>query len=136
MPLEATILIADDEASNHDLLGARLSALRFGGRIASVYDGVQVLEWLRAEGAPLLLFLDLQMPRMTGHDVLARLDAGDVGPPPDVLIISSSERSEDIALPDQYSFVVDYLDKPPSTAALWQAASVASSTRPYLSPPV
>lgn len=71
-------------------------------RIHVAKDGVEALAFLRREGGysqaprPDLVLLDLNLPRKTGHEVLAEMkqDAALADIP--VVILSSSEAAEDI----------------------------------------
>ena len=68
----ARILIADDKASSRELVRTILENL--GYVIEEAGDGVEALE-TALERPPDLVLLDLQMPRLTGEEVLARLRA-------------------------------------------------------------
>jgi CheY-like chemotaxis protein len=59
-----TILVVDDD---FDVREALCDVLREEGfPVAAVADGVEALEYLRAQPAPTLILLDLMMPRMDG----------------------------------------------------------------------
>jgi two-component system cell cycle response regulator DivK len=66
------ILIADDKASSRELVRTILENL--GYEVHEAEDGIKALEAIRSH-PPDLVLLDLQMPGLTGHDVLARLRA-------------------------------------------------------------
>lgn len=77
MPVLRTLLV-DDEAPARQRLKKLLQPFVDQGRIALVgeaADGVQALEVLAAEDVD-LLFLDIQMPELSGFDVLDRLPPG------------------------------------------------------------
>jgi CheY-like chemotaxis protein len=95
------LLVEDDEA---DVMIAR-EALRAGSlttRLSVVRDGVEAMEYLRAEdryaGAerPDLILLDLNLPRKSGHEVLAEVkaDAGLRRIP--VVVLSTSSAAADV----------------------------------------
>lgn len=66
------ILIADDKASSRELVRTILENL--GYVIEEASDGVEALEAVQTS-SPDLVLLDLQMPRLTGQEVLTRLRA-------------------------------------------------------------
>lgn len=59
---------------------------------------------------PNVLFLDLNMPEMTGWDFLEEFEPSDYRP--DVYILSSSVDERDINKASNYSLVKQYLSKP------------------------
>ncbi len=79
-----SLLLADD--SDDDRLFTRRALRKFPrlALVGEVFDGEAVLAWLTGEGnysdrekypIPDVLLLDLKMPRMTGHEVLAWLQS-------------------------------------------------------------
>jgi len=68
----AKILIADDEQNIRTFLRTALQSE--GHTVIEAKDGAEALELITREG-PELLILDVQMPRLTGFDVLRRLQA-------------------------------------------------------------
>jgi CheY-like chemotaxis protein len=66
------ILIADDKASSRELVRTILENL--GYEVQEAEDGIRALEAV-LQGAPDLVLLDLQMPGLTGQEVLAKLRA-------------------------------------------------------------
>ena len=59
---------------------------------------------------PTILFLDLNMPEMTGWDFLEKFTPSSIIP--DIYILSSSVDERDIAKASSYSLVKRYLSKP------------------------
>jgi len=68
----AAILVVDDNEANRALLTRRLG--RNGHTLAHAEDGVRALEMVRKQPFDLVL-LDMLMPRMNGHEVLAAMKA-------------------------------------------------------------
>lgn len=66
----AKVLIVDDDPSARKILQSRIQMMNFQPLIAS--SGPEALEQIRRE-APSLVLLDLQMPKMSGIDVLKSL---------------------------------------------------------------
>jgi CheY-like chemotaxis protein len=71
MPRER-VLVVDDDAASRYLLGGYLSETRY--EVVEASDGARALELVR-EASPVAVFLDLQMPGMSGEQVLERLRA-------------------------------------------------------------
>lgn len=114
-------LIVDDEAPARARLRRLLAPLADAGRVAiagEAADGVEALERLAEEKVDLVL-LDVQMPGLSGFDVLDRL-----GPdrPPAVVFVTAYDR---YAVQAFEAAAVDYLLKPVTeerlTAALERA---------------
>jgi CheY-like chemotaxis protein len=106
MPKEVySVLLADD--SEDDRLFIRRALRRIPRFILAgeVTDGVAATAWLSGEGDyenrqkfpfPDVLLLDLKMPRMTGHEVLAWLQTRSY-PALRVVVVSGSFLPRDIA---------------------------------------
>jgi CheY-like chemotaxis protein len=67
----ATVLLVDDDADARDSVGEMLEDEGFVVRMAQ--DGFEALDRLSEQPRPVAMVLDLQMPRMGGHEVLRRL---------------------------------------------------------------
>ena len=102
----AHIVIVDDEASVREMVS---DALRFAGFEVSVAaDAVQALN-LVAKRRPDLLVVDINMPGMTGHELLQHLRAkGDRTP---VILLTARQAFEDMA-DGLRSGADDYVRKP------------------------
>ncbi|KWR88695.1 LytR/AlgR family response regulator transcription factor [Cupriavidus sp. IDO] len=102
-----TILIADDEVLLARVLQTELTALWPESKIVSVvHDGVAALEAAR-EHQPLVAFLDIRMPGMSGMDVARELIEFD--PPPLVVFVTAYDQ---FALEAFERAAVDYVLKP------------------------
>ncbi len=97
------VLIAEDN-EDHRFLTTR--ALQNGTRpieIDEVTDGVEALDYLHRRGPyadqarPHLILLDLKMPKLGGLDVLERLKQDDELKRIPVVVLTSSDRDEDVA---------------------------------------
>ncbi|MEQ1840839.1 MAG: response regulator [Verrucomicrobiales bacterium] len=100
---ETEILLVDDNLGDVILTKEALKGAQFHSRVSVASDGVEAMEFLRHQGRfadaprPDLVFLDLNMPRKNGAEVLAEMKAD-----PDlrlipVVILTSSEADDDIA---------------------------------------
>ena len=112
MPGKIKILIIDDEAPARDLVRNYLSAFPEAEILAECENGFDALRAIQ-EMKPDLLFLDIQMPKITGFELLEVIDA-----PPAVIFTTAY---------DQYAIrafemnAVDYLLKPFSRNRFAQA---------------
>jgi two-component system, LytTR family, response regulator len=70
------VVIADDERLSRRALRAQLEQIDGISVIAECTDGVATLSAIQRE-APDLVFLDIEMPRLNGFEVLERLDPGE-----------------------------------------------------------
>lgn len=67
-----------------------------------------------SEEAPLIIFLDLNMPVMNGWDFLEDylMKYADRIPSTKVVILSSTVNPEDFSRANQYEIVIDFINKP------------------------
>jgi|WetSurMetagenome_2_1015567.scaffolds.fasta_scaffold690671_1 CheY-like chemotaxis protein len=73
-----TILLVEDNPQDVELILNALSEYRLANNVAAVSDGVEALEYLRCKGKfkgrttgdPVVVMLDIKMPRMDGIEVL------------------------------------------------------------------
>ncbi len=66
--MRAQVLVVEDEVALRTALVELLSI--WGYRVSTACDGREALERLRAGQEPVLMLLDLQMPVMTGDELL------------------------------------------------------------------
>jgi class 3 adenylate cyclase len=104
----AYLLVADDNKVNRLLLGRSLQVL--GHRVASAENGRIALDMLRRESFDLLL-LDMEMPEMTGFEVLEHLVADLQLRDLPVIVTSSLEGVTHVARCIELG-ADDYLPKP------------------------
>jgi len=99
----APILVADDSADDVELLKRAIKKAGLKNPVQFVYDGEQAIEYLKpgtqsavsGECCPLLLFLDLNMPRCTGFGVLDWLrQQPDLQSLPTIVFSNSGHRSD------------------------------------------
>lgn len=100
-----TILLAEDSLADAEMAIDALREAKLVNPIVHVEDGVEALDYLlyrgrfagREKGDPVVLLLDIKMPRMDGLEVLKLLRAnGDLHRLP-VVILSSSREETDLA---------------------------------------
>src|SRR5688572_3568936 len=79
------ILLAEDDEGHARLVERNLKRAGIANRLVWVPDGQDALDYVRREGryanrpahGPLLLLLDINMPRLDGVEVLRRVKADD-----------------------------------------------------------
>jgi len=93
-PVTGTILVADDQASNRELLEELLTAEGF--KVASVANGAAALEQLSITPIDLVL-LDVMMPQLTGFQACEKIKSNpDTYLTPVILITSLSDKQDRI----------------------------------------
>ncbi len=101
-PRPLTILLVEDSAADAGLMRAALAETRGPVRLSVVADGVEALLFLRHEGNyaaapwPDLVITDLNMPRLTGHDLLRIMKGDPALRRLPVLLLTTSNAPDDI----------------------------------------
>jgi CheY-like chemotaxis protein len=123
---EATILLAEDDANDVFFMKRCFSKARLLNPLQVVRDGQEAVEYLKGEGAfadrqkyplPVLLLLDLRMPRRSGFEVLEWLRQQPGLKRLTAVVLTSSAESPDINR--AYDLGANsYLVKPPEVNAL------------------
>lgn len=99
------ILMADDDEDDRLLARDALEESRVRNDLHFVNDGVELLEYLRRQGAfsdpknsprPGLILLDLNMPRMDGREALQEIKKDAALRAIPVVIMTTSRHDEDI----------------------------------------
>ncbi len=103
--VDKVILLVEDNKDDADLT---VMALREEGRLINpivvVKDGAEAIDYLfhtgkyvgRAGGAPQVVLLDLNLPKLNGHEVLKRVRADPSTRRLPVVILTTSNEEEDI----------------------------------------
>jgi two-component system, cell cycle response regulator DivK len=108
------ILVADDKASSRELVRAILENL--GYEVREAEDGIKALEATR-DSPPDLVLLDLQMPGLTGHEVLGALRSDERFANLPVVALTASAMSGDREKALAAGFT-SYLAKPVTLSTL------------------
>jgi two-component system response regulator len=99
------ILLVEDNSSDEKLTLLALRRCAVPNEVAVVRDGAEALDYLFATGAyaargpsalPALVLLDLNLPKINGHEVLRRIRADERTGALPVVILTSSKEDEDI----------------------------------------
>jgi two-component system, chemotaxis family, response regulator Rcp1 len=97
------ILIVEDNPADARLVREVMRDSKVLNEIHWVPDGVEALAYLRGEGKyvdaprPNLIFLDLNMPRKDGREVLREVKADDRWKRIPIVVMTSSQAEEDVA---------------------------------------
>lgn len=97
------VLLVEDNPGDVRLITEALKDAKIHVHITAVYDGEEALALLRREGdystaaLPDLILLDLNLPRMNGHEVLAAIKEDEVLRRIPVVVVTSSRADRDIA---------------------------------------
>jgi two-component system, chemotaxis family, response regulator Rcp1 len=111
------VLLVEDSPGDVRLTQEALREANRAIRLHVATDGVEALAFLRREGEhasaprPELILLDLNLPKMDGREVLARLKSDDDLKSIPIIILTTSEAEADIA--KSYQLHANcYLSKP------------------------
>ena len=123
-----TILLVEDDPRDVELTLTALEEHHLANKVAVVHDGEQALDYLyrrgefktRAAGNPILVLLDLKMPKVNGLEVLKLIKAdADLKLIP-VVVLSSSREAPDLVECYQHG-VNAYVVKPVDSAQFMKA---------------
>ena len=107
------IFVVDDDDSFHFLCERMFKRSGEDIEMRSAFDGVEALELLKSGTyLPDVILLDINMPRMNGHEFLAAYKTLGHGPVPIVAMLTSSDQDADREKALGYPFVRDFLVKP------------------------
>lgn len=99
-----SILLVEDDPLDIELTLTALGEYNLANEIAIARDGVEALDYLyqrgafasRPDGNPIVILLDLKMPRMDGLQVLRHLKADEQFRCIPIVIITSSRETRDL----------------------------------------
>ena len=100
-----TILLAEDSPHDVELTLIALKQSKLSNEVVVVRDGVEALDYLyrrgkfqgRNEEHPVLLILDLKMPKVDGLEVLKQMKSDDALKAIPVVMLTSSREKADVA---------------------------------------
>lgn len=128
--MKISIVVVDDDEADRYLVKRAIRNLDFEVNFIEYSSGDSFIEGIEQEEArlttfgitppPILVLLDINMPRMNGFQVLRRLSStfGDGGNVMVVTMYTSSNHAEDRADAKEFDLVKDYLVKPITTQTL------------------
>lgn len=100
-----TILLADDNIDDCELVKEAWTEFPVGERFRQVNDGIELLDYLYRRGAftspassphPSVILLDLNMPRMTGLEVLMEIRQNPAFARIPIVVLTTSKAPRDI----------------------------------------
>jgi two-component system response regulator len=98
------ILIVEDNPDDEALILMALKKREIANDIVITHDGQEALDYLFGQGRfkgrdtddlPAVVFLDLQLPKLDGHEVLQRIRAASKTKLQPVVILTSSDEARD-----------------------------------------
>jgi CheY-like chemotaxis protein len=101
---ELIILLAEDDEGHAYLVQENLADAGLSNRIVHVKDGQEALDYIHCAGAyqgrvpngPLLLLLDINMPRVDGVEVLRRLKADPKTDELPVIVLTTTDDPREV----------------------------------------
>jgi CheY-like chemotaxis protein len=117
-PSGLCVLIVEDDEADAYLIGRTLSDYPAIGKVVRARDGAEALTMVECgDVAPDLAFVDLQMPRMNGFDLLVALRGSAKAQFPMVVLTSSAARND--AVKSRLRSATRVVIKPDTVAELY-----------------
>jgi two-component system, response regulator len=114
------ILLVEDNDDDIELTTMAFAKAKITNRVVVAKDGVEALDYLFGEGAhagrdvadqPVVVLLDIKLPRIGGLDVLRRIRADDRTRGTPVVILTSSNEQQDMQAAGEL-YANSYVRKP------------------------
>jgi len=109
------ILIVDD--NNVNLLVAKSMVKKFGATVTTVDSGIEAIEMVKANDCYDMILMDIQMPKLNGHDATRQLRKLNFTKP--IVALSANAYSEDVQN-SLNSGMNDHVQKPYTEIQLFQ----------------
>jgi two-component system response regulator len=128
---EKLILLVEDNPDDEELTLRALRKAKIANEIVVARDGAEAIDFIFGEGAhkgrdlsrmPTVILLDLKLPKMGGHEVLAKLRSDPRTRLVPVVVLTSSSEDEDM-LRSYQSGANSYVRKPVEFGAFAEAVS-------------
>ena len=113
------ILLADDDAKDVELTLLALTEHNLANKVVVARDGVEALDYLyrrgqfagRPAGHPVVVLLDLKMPKVDGLEMLRQVKADPALKTIPIVVVTSSRQEQDVV--ESYNLGVNaYVVKP------------------------
>lgn len=103
MSKDQTIVIADDDPEDSDLATEAMRLADMSNPVLVVKDGHELIQYLKGQNngdghhnVPAIILLDLNMPRMSGHDALRQIKADPELADIPIIVFTTSHSEVDI----------------------------------------
>ncbi|MEX1122136.1 MAG: response regulator, partial [Balneolales bacterium] len=104
MNTDSYILLIEDNPDDAELTQMAFKKNNFANSFITVEDGKQALDFLfgdqpqgiNQKGFPVIILLDLNLPKVDGHEVLRQIKSNKATKRIPVVILTSSQEDEDI----------------------------------------
>ena len=98
------VLLAEDDPRDIELTLSALAEHNLANEVIVVRDGVEVMDFLRCKGAfalrtpglPVVLILDIKMPKVDGVEVLSAIKGDDALKSLPIVMLTSSQQTSDL----------------------------------------
>jgi two-component system response regulator len=116
---QSIILLVEDNDDDAELTRLAFNRARISSQIAHARDGVEALDWLlrrgshasRGAGEPAVILLDLNLPKMSGVEVLREIRSNERTRRFPVVVLTSSDDERD-RFSAYDNFASSYIRKP------------------------
>lgn len=117
--MDLDVVVIDDDAVVLFLHKVLIQRSKLPSTVRDFADAEAALEYIsgRKPAAPLLIFLDINMPGCNGWDFLNKIDHLPYSEEIFVIMVTSSINESDRKKAEEYSRVIDYREKPLSRQA-------------------
>ena len=128
MPIDMNLLLVEDNELDAQILQRGLKKISAEGSLVRARDGMDALEILtrdvteRTLPQPFLILLDINMPRMNGHEFLEALRTTEEIKDARVFVFTTSDSENDIARAYEHN-ANGYIVKPASMSELQEVLS-------------
>lgn len=107
-----SVMVIDDSDADQYLAKKSIAKYDSGIEVLKAYDGQEALDILgKLPTQPEVIFLDINMPRMNGHEFLAEYEKWE-NRSPVIVMLTSSDQKEDKERSMAYKCVKEYFTKP------------------------
>lgn len=118
---EGRILLVEDDEDDVAFVVRALTEIGAEDRVDFARDGVEALTYLHGDGPlPVAVLLDLNLPGLDGHQVLARIRAHERTASLPVVVLTSSREESDV-MRSYASGVNSFVQKPVDFASFQEA---------------
>lgn len=108
-----SVMVVDDSEADQFISKLTIEEYDPSIEVLQAFDGQEALDILDTlELQPSVIFLDINMPRMNGHEFLEVYEQRSGAESSVIIMLTSSEQKEDIERSSAYKSVKNYFTKP------------------------